>query len=100
MYDLPPKGAHRYRVWIAIERDDRDRSGESQPPSAVLLEPAEAGSMSPRQAARYVATFNRVAVAHGRPLRAIALPVSVRYEGDPAPGQAIEVPAVDLPDPA
>jgi hypothetical protein len=48
--------------------------------------------MSPRRAARYVATFNRVAAAHGRPIRAIALPVTVRYEGDPTPGQAMNIP--------
>lgn len=77
----------RFRVWVSLQRGPDRPHGACSPPSAILLEPAEKGTMSARQAARYVAAFNRAAAAHGRAVRAIALPVAVRYEGEPLPGQ-------------
>ena len=89
----PP--ADRYRVWItslgglAGGEIGQSRSDSAQ---AVALEPAEEGTMSARQAARYVAAFNRVAAALGRGVRAVALPVAVRYEGDAVPGRPVGTP--------
>ena len=45
--------------------------------------------MSMAEAARYVTAFNRAAEALGRRTRAVALPVTVRYQGDPQPGQPL-----------
>ena len=61
------------------------------PPAAVAMEPAEEGTMSQSQAAVYVEAFNRAALGRRRKIWAIALPVTLRYEGDPRPGQRIEI---------
>ena len=77
----------RYRVWLAKRQDRRSQGTDDSP--AIALEPAEEGTMSARQAARYVTAFNRAAADLGREVRAIALPVSVRYDGDPEPGRPL-----------
>ena len=82
--------ATRYRVWIAAYHDWQPAGCQDVPPQAVALEPAEDRTMSARQARRYVAAFNRVALSQGRRLWAVALPVAVRYEGDPQPGQLLK----------
>ena len=42
--------------------------------------------MTARQARRYVEAFNRMALARGKKVWAVALPVTVSYGGDPQPG--------------
>jgi hypothetical protein len=59
------------------------------PQQAVAVEPAEQGSMSRAAAARYVEAFNRAARQGGQEFWAIAVPVAVRYEGEPAAGQLL-----------
>lgn len=85
------KRGERYRVWLSLQGGEDGPQQDCSSTSAIVLEPAEQGSMSARQAARYVAAFNRAATAHGRAVRAFALPVAVRYEGDPLPGQSLEM---------
>ena len=79
----------RFRVWLA--RCNRSEPGAAGDPSlgAVALEPAEEGTMSCPEAQAYVATFNRVAALTPSRIRAVALPVVIRYEGDPRPGQVL-----------
>ena len=77
----------RYRVWLT-KWGDRERNGANSVP-LTAMEPAEEGVMSMAEAARYVAAFNRAAEALGRKTRAVAVPVAVRYEGDPRPGQRL-----------
>ena len=81
-----------YRVWIAAYRDWTPRSYGDVPPRATALEPAEQGTMSTRQAARYVEAFNRAALASGRPIWAVAVPVTIRWDGEPRPGQSLGQP--------
>jgi len=79
-----------YRVWIA--RYDRwEPTGPGDvPPGAVALEPAEEGTMTDLEARAYAEAFNRIA-AHGqRKIWAVALPVVIRYEGEPQPGQPLD----------
>lgn len=80
-----------FRVWIADCGSWRPRHPRDQPPEAVALEPAEEGVLSARQAARYVKAFNRTALAQRLPVWAIALPVTVRYEGDLEPGENVAI---------
>ena len=47
--------------------------------------------MSARQATTYVRAFNEVLLAKRLTIWAIALPVAVRYEGEPVPGQRLEL---------
>jgi hypothetical protein len=51
------------------------------------LEPAEDGAMSARKANAYREAFNRTILARSRKVWAVAVPVTVRYEGDLQPGQ-------------
>ena len=78
---------HQYRVWIATISDWRPRVCTDVPLAAVALEPAEEGTMSARKAARYVQAFNRAVLGGTPKVWAIALPVVIRYDGDPVPGQ-------------
>ena len=87
----------QYRVWIIAFRHQRSRNPRGVPPQAVAKEPAEQGVMSAPQAAKYVRAFNRAAMAGKRELRAVALPVTVRYDGEPRPGQTLDDVGNDLP---
>ena len=81
----------RFRVWIA-GYDSRQPDGyRDAPATATALEPAEDGTMSAEQAAVYVEAFNRAAGGKGRGIRAVALPVTLRYEGEPRPGQELQI---------
>jgi hypothetical protein len=84
-------GHSEFRVWITrydCRRRTADRGG---PIAAVALEPAEDGTMSAQQAAEYVRAFNQAALAAARTLRVVALPVTVRYDGDPQPGETLSI---------
>lgn len=90
----------RYRVWLAAYQHSAPQRDSDVPPDAVALKPAEPGTMSARQAARYVRAFNRAARAGGTRTWAVALPVAVRYDGEPRPGQSLADVAVRLRSPA
>ena len=90
MKDIDHAGQPRFRVWIAEYDHWQPHDHRDVPPVAVAMEPAEEGVMSPTQAAVYVEAFNRVALGRRRKVWAIALPVTVRYEGEPRPGQRID----------
>ena len=45
--------------------------------------------MTARKARRYVEAFNRSALGGVRKVWAVALPVRIRYEGDPRPGELV-----------
>ncbi len=78
--------ARRFRVWITVYRDWQPGHYGDVPPQATALEPAEPRPMTARQARRYVGAFNRVALARGKKIWAVALPVTVSYGGDAQPG--------------
>lgn len=80
----------RFRVWITRYDDWQPRSLLDRPPRAIAVEPAEKGTMTARQAAAYVEAFNRAAFESGRRVWALAVPVVVRYEGEPRAGDAVE----------
>ena len=81
----------RCRVWIVRYEGPQPAGWRDVPPAAVALEPAEPGTMSARRAGRYVEAFNRAALAGRRKVWAVALPVTVRYEGDAQPGEPVAV---------
>lgn len=83
-------GGDRFRVWIARYDDWRPPGYREVPPAAVAVEPAEPETMSAEEADTYVEAFNRAALGRSAKLWAVALPVEVRYEGEPQPGQRIE----------
>jgi len=84
-------GGNRFRVWIARYEHWQPGSCTDVPPAVVAIEPAERDTMSADEAATYVEAFNRAALGRSGSLWAVALPVTVRYEGEPRPGEMIEV---------
>jgi len=82
-----------FRVWLAACGRCQARHAHDSPPEATIIEPAEDGVLSAPQAARYVEAFNRAALTRGLRVRAVAVPVAVRYEGDLRAGQKLSVPA-------
>jgi hypothetical protein len=83
-------GLRRYRVWIAAVSGWQPRKCLDVPPTAVAIEPAEEGTMSARRAAAYVRAFNRVHLGPHPKIWAIAVPVTIRYEGEPEPGERMK----------
>ncbi len=80
-----------YRVWLARCEAWRPSHPQDIPPRAVAIRPAESGTYSRRQAARYVEAFNRAVLSRGQ-LRiwAVAVPVTIVYQGDPRPGEVMD----------
>jgi hypothetical protein len=78
----------RYRVWI-VRDEGWHPDSPGQPTGAIAIEPAEKGTMTARQAQRYIEAFDRAAQGHARRFRAVALPVTIRYLGDPQPGERL-----------
>ena len=81
----------QYRVWLCAFTDWEPRDSSDVPPAATAVEPAEIGTMPAAQAARYVQSFNGRMMAVERRLWAVAIPVSIRYHGEPTPGQRLAV---------
>lgn len=79
----------RCRVWVVRYDGEPPADWHDIPVGAVAVEPAERRTMPPGQARRYVETFNRAALAGGRKVWAVALPVRICHEGDLQPGQAL-----------
>ena len=79
-----------FRVWIAGYRNWRPARWDEVPPAAVALEPAEEGCLVLEKARVYIEGFNARMLAEARPLWAVAIRVSGRYEGDPQPGEGVQ----------
>jgi hypothetical protein len=77
------------RVWIVRYEDSPPTEWHDVPRGAVAVEPAETGAMSTRRARRYVEAFNRAALGGTQKVWAVALPVTIRYDGDPLPGELV-----------
>ena len=91
MYAQSRATPQHYRVWIVqFDRCEPVRPDEVPAARAVALEPAEEGTMPAAEARAYVEAFNRVAARGRRRVRAVALPVVIRYQGEPRPGQALD----------
>jgi hypothetical protein len=79
----------RHRVWIVRYEGWRPGAWGDVPTGAIAVEPAERGTMTTRQARRYVEAFNRAAQNGAQKIWAVALPVTICYVGDPQPGEAL-----------
>jgi hypothetical protein len=76
-------------VWIVRYDGLPPANWQDVPAGAITVEPAEDGAMTVRRASRYVESFNRAALGVRRKLWAVAVPVSIRYDGDPQPGEPL-----------
>ncbi|HTU24138.1 MAG TPA: hypothetical protein VMF30_01995 [Pirellulales bacterium] len=84
----------RYRIWIASYDDWHPADWHDVPPRAIALEPADLVALSAHQARSFLEGFNREMLQRQRRrqqqrLWAVAVPVIVRFEGDPQPGEAV-----------
>lgn len=71
-----------FRVWITRYERWRPVSWDDLPPRATAVEPADTAAMSAREAIRFLEGFNRTMLARLLPVWAIAVPVTIHYEGD------------------
>lgn len=79
----------RFRIWIVRYEDSPPTGWHDVPVGAVAIEPAETRTMAIRQANRYAEAFNRAALGGTQKVWAVALPVTIRYDGDPQPGERL-----------
>ena len=92
-----PRRAVEYRVWIARCEAWQPAHHHEVPPRAVAIRPAEPGTYSRRAAARYVEAFNRAALSRSRArIWAVAIPVTIVYDGEPQPGEPIGVDLIEM----
>jgi hypothetical protein len=79
----------RCRVWIVRYEGPPPPAWHDAPRGAVALEPAEEQPMPARRAARYVEAFNRAVLRGTQNIWAVAVPITIRYDGDPRPGELL-----------
>jgi hypothetical protein len=79
----------RCRVWIVRYEGAAPSAWLDVPAGAVAIEPAEGRVMTARRARRYAEVFNRAALAGTQKVWAVALPMTIRYEGDARPGERL-----------
>ncbi|MBI2826696.1 MAG: hypothetical protein HYX69_18650 [Planctomycetia bacterium] len=83
------EGAEYFRVWIADCPAWEPRSWRDLPRQALAVEVAEPACLSADDALAYVQGHNTAALAHKDRRWAVAIPVVIVYEGEPAEGDVI-----------
>jgi hypothetical protein len=71
-----------FRVWITRYEKWQPSAWDELPPRATAVEPADASAMSAREAVRFLEGFNRTMLTRLLPIWAVAVPVTILYEGD------------------
>jgi hypothetical protein len=71
-----------FRVWITRYERWRPVAWDEIPLRATAVEPADASAMPARDAIRFLEGFIRTMLARLLPIWAIAVPVTIHYEGD------------------
>src|ERR1700682_6149817 len=71
-----------FRVWITRFEKWQPQAWNELPPRATAVELADASAMSAREAIRFLEGFNRTMLARLLPIWAVAVPVTIQYEGD------------------
>ena len=78
-----------YRLWITTYADWQPAQWSDAPPTATALEAVENGLYSADEAALFLEGFNSAVLQNNDPIWAVAVPVTIRYEGDAQPGMPI-----------
>ncbi len=71
-----------FRVWITRFERWQPTAWDELPPRATAVEPADGSAMSAREAVRFLEGFNRTMLARLLPIWAVAVPVTIHYDGD------------------
>jgi hypothetical protein len=88
----PSCTAHQrmFRLWIATYDNWRPSRWNDAPPTAVALEPVEEALYSAAEAALFLEGFNSSMLEYEKPIWAVAVPVTVRFEGDASCGSSVQ----------
>ncbi len=78
-----------FRLWIATYADWRPSRWNESPPLATALEPVEDALYSADEAAMFLEGFNSSMLEYDQPIWAVAVPITVRYEGDAQAGRSV-----------
>jgi hypothetical protein len=78
-----------YRIWVVRYEHWRPAAWSELPPKAVAVETAEDAPLSEGEAARFLEGFNGTMLTRRAQLWAVAVPVTLRYEGDLCAGQVV-----------
>jgi hypothetical protein len=78
-----------YRVWVTHYRDWHPASWLDVPPVAVAIEPVSDATFSAEDAELFLQGFNSQLLQDTRGLWAVAVPITLRFEGDLHPGEEI-----------
>jgi len=83
-------GPTLFRLWIAAYTDWQPMHWNQSPPRATAVEPVEDMLYTAAEAATFVESFNRSMLSADQPVWAVAVPITIRYEGDVEPGMTVE----------
>jgi hypothetical protein len=78
-----------FRLWITTYANWRPAQWSDSPPTAIALEAVENALYSADEAALFLEGFNSAMLENSEPIWAVAVPVTVRYEGDAQPGMPV-----------
>jgi hypothetical protein len=84
-----PSGERLFRLWIAAYRDWRPERWNDAPPAAEALEPVDDAAYSADEAALFLEGFNAAMLQSERPIWAVAVPITIRYDGDAQCGGSV-----------
>jgi hypothetical protein len=79
-----------FRLWIATYSGRRPARWNQAPSPATALEVVEDRLYSAEEAALLLHGFNRVMLDYDEPIWAVAVPITVRYDGDAQAGMSVQ----------
>jgi hypothetical protein len=90
MEETPSGSPRLFRLWITTYVDWRPAHWNETPPRATAIEPVEEALYSAQEAALFLEGFNSAMIGQEKPIWAVAVPITIRYEGDAQPGMPVE----------
>ncbi len=95
LISIAGRGDHSHAAkaawWSGDLSDWRPSAWNQAPPRATALEPVDDGLVSADEAALFLEGFNRSMLGEcDRPIWAVAVPITVRYEGDAEVGESVQ----------
>lgn len=82
--------ARLFRLWIARYANWRPQGWSDTPPEATVLQPVDDAVYSAEEAAVFLQGFNSEILGHEPSLWAVAVPVTLVYQGDVQAGQIVQ----------
>ncbi len=89
MENLSSRPGPWYRLWLVSYVDWQPTNWNEAPPRAMALEPVAEAVYSAEEAALFLEGFNGAVLGQRDSIWAVAVPVTVRLEGDVEPGSPL-----------